>query len=161
MNILLVEDSDNDALLIENALKGSHQYANIQRAKSLSECISNLEKGGVDMVLLDLGLPDTTGVHSLAEIVAVNRTMPIVIITGDDRRESIKEAVEYGAKDYIVKNRMNEKRIVDAVAYIRREIERGNKLQRGRRIIEDSLATATQNATDILNGNYPNARTNN
>lgn len=159
MNILLVEDSDNDALLIEHALNGSHQYAKILRAKSLSECIAEIEKGGVDMVLLDLGLPDTTGVHSLAEIVAVNRNMPIVIITGDDRRESIREAAQAGARDYIVKHRMNEKRIVDAVAYIRREIERGNKLQRGRRIIEDSLATATQNATDILNGNYPNPRT--
>lgn len=159
MTILLVEDSNEDAMLIEHALKGSHQYARIERAATLKDCVQRIKNGGVDMVLLDLGLPDTSGVHALSEIIAVDRRMPIVIITGDERRESITQAAKAGAKDYIVKNRMNEKRIVDAVAYIKREIDRGNKLQRGRKLIEDSLETATKNATKILNGNHPIPRT--
>lgn len=161
MNILLVEDSDADAYLIENALKGSHQFARIRRAATLVSCLEAIQSGGVDMVLLDLHLPDAEGLESLSAIVAMNKRMPIVIITGDDRRESITTAARAGARDYIVKHKMDEKRIVDAVAYVKKEIERGNKLEKGRRLIEDSLQRTSQNANNILNGNNPIPRTNN
>jgi len=98
LRLLLVEDNDLDAMFITRVFQRSTMFdAEIVRACSLSEALEKTEQSDFDVVLLDLGLPDSSGLQSI-------RAIPIVVQTGDDRVETGFAAIEAGAQDFLSKN---------------------------------------------------------
>jgi diguanylate cyclase (GGDEF)-like protein/PAS domain S-box-containing protein len=102
--VLLVEDNDGDARLVELTLRGT-LGANIAltRAGSLAEALVRLDEAPRDCVVLDLGLPDASGLDALQAILARVPTMAVVVLTGGADAELGLEAVAAGAQDYLVK----------------------------------------------------------
>jgi DNA-binding response OmpR family regulator len=108
LNILLIEDEAEAAELIQMYLRDD------PREPFLVEWISNLLNGmyrlqhpGVDLVLLDLGLPELNGFDSYHAIdVMTQGKVPIVILTADDRSVSKARALESGASDYLMKQKV-------------------------------------------------------
>jgi serine phosphatase RsbU (regulator of sigma subunit) len=102
MRVLLVEDDDGDALIVEEELAESGAQVTLDRAETLAGAVgSGLAR--YDCVLLDLNLPDAQGLDGLRELRALAPGLALLVLTGlDDERRGI-EAVAAGAQDYLVK----------------------------------------------------------
>ena len=122
IHVLLVEDNPGDARLILEMLKeADHELFNLERVDRLKLALDRLNTTGVDVVLLDLGLPDSTGLATFERTHHVAPREPIVVISGLDDERVALEAVRAGAQDYLVKGRI-EGRLLARV--LRHAIER-------------------------------------
>jgi serine phosphatase RsbU (regulator of sigma subunit) len=102
IRVLLVEDDDGDALLVEEELELSGARVDLTRSRTLSEA-AHAGVAHFDCVLLDLNLPDAQGLDGLKRLRALAPDLAVLVLTGlDDERRGI-EAVAAGAQDYLVK----------------------------------------------------------
>jgi len=100
-HILLVEDDDGDALLVEELLLEVGAPVVVRRARSLNQAKTLL--AGAACVLLDLGLPDSQGLNGLRQLLEVEPDAAVVVLTGDTNEHLGEQAVRAGAQDYLVK----------------------------------------------------------
>src|SRR6476619_1310381 len=102
---LLVEDDDTYAAMIEAELASSPSASvTLRRARSLAAALSVLPTAPFDGVLLDLGLPDSSGLDTLAQMQRGAGELPIVVLTSSDDDRMAIAAVQAGAQDYLVKS---------------------------------------------------------
>ncbi len=103
--VLLVEDRDQDAFLISQLLMGySGDALNVQHVTTAADAVSYLADRPVDIVLLDLGLPDSQGFDTVLRIRTSFPSVPVVVVTGIDDDEIGIQAIECGAQDYVSKD---------------------------------------------------------
>lgn len=117
LDILLVEDEAGDARLIEHHLQGrAHgpfDPPTLTHVSSLASALGELAEGSYDLLLLDLGLPETAGLETLDRYMdraAENPdvpSVPVVVLTGLNDSEVALKAVERGAQDYLVKDNVD------------------------------------------------------
>jgi len=101
--ILQVEDNKADALLIRRQLNVFLPDVHVVSAQSISEAYKIYRKQSVDLILLDLNLPDGYGPRSVAEIREFARGTPIIVLTGLAPDLTIKEVMRLGANDILQK----------------------------------------------------------
>jgi two-component system cell cycle sensor histidine kinase/response regulator CckA len=107
ITVLLVEDNPGDARLILELLGDVQAQAfDLERVDRLDRALSRLAETGVDVVLLDLGLPDSQGLDTFVRARRSAPDEPIVVISGLDDERMALEAVRSGAQDYLVKGRI-------------------------------------------------------
>jgi len=107
INILLIEDNPMDALFIKELLsKMKFTHCQVQWVDLVSKGKKWLEDrpGEVDLVLLDLSLPDSQGIDTILNFRTFIPVTPIVVLTGLDNKEMARKAIKEGAQDYIYKN---------------------------------------------------------
>jgi DNA-binding response OmpR family regulator len=109
VKILFIEDNPADARLVREWLKeaGAEQFQ-LEQADRLDTGLKLLTEKGYDMVLLDLGLPDSQGLGALKALRAKAPAMPIVVLTGLADDEVAIKAMQEGAQDYLVKGEVKE-----------------------------------------------------
>ncbi len=117
--ILLVEDDPEDALLVREMLNDAQDFPfEMENADSLSTALERLDKATPDVVLSDLGLPDSRGLDTFTRIQAQAPETPILVLTGSfDNVESAIEAVKKGAQDYLLKDKVNGEMLVRSIRY--------------------------------------------
>jgi signal transduction histidine kinase len=115
--VLLVEDSDIAARLIADQLREGWKGSYVQRVVSLAEALSELDREPWDVVLTDLGLPDSDGLATLQRIREQNRSVPIVVLTANNDDDLAVEALEEHAQDFLVKRRMDPEILARTVRY--------------------------------------------
>jgi signal transduction histidine kinase len=127
IDILLVEDNYGDVRLMQQMLSetGTVPFS-LKVANSLAAALERLREGGIDVLLLDLGLPDSTGVNTFASVHAQIPTLPIIVLTGFGDQSIALKVVQQGAQDYLVKGQVDGNLIWRSIRYA---VER----QRGRR----------------------------
>ncbi|HLK47394.1 MAG TPA: ATP-binding protein [Bryobacteraceae bacterium] len=104
IQVLLVEDNPADARLVKERLaEAAGSLFRMECADRLATGASRLLEGGVDVVLLDLGLPDSQGLATFREIHSRQPDVPVVVLSGAADEDLAVEAVEAGAQDYLVK----------------------------------------------------------
>jgi serine phosphatase RsbU (regulator of sigma subunit) len=101
VHVLLVEDDDGDALLVGELLREVGAAIVVERARSLTQA-KDLVANAV-CVLLDLGLPDSWGLNGLRQLLGINPTAAIVVLTGEASDHLGEQAVRAGAQDYLIK----------------------------------------------------------
>jgi FixJ family two-component response regulator len=101
VQVLLVEDDDGDALLVEELLLEVGAAVVVQRARSLTQARALLADAAC--VLLDLGLPDSQGLNGLRQLLQVDPEAAVVVLTGEADEYLGERAVRAGAQDYLVK----------------------------------------------------------
>jgi serine phosphatase RsbU (regulator of sigma subunit) len=116
ISVLLVEDDEGDARLVEDELAERLPGAAITRSRSLQEALDALA-GDVDCVLLDLGLPDALGLDAVAQLRTHGRGVPLIVLTGLDDEAAGVAAVEAGAQDYLVKGHVNGDQLARSIHY--------------------------------------------
>ncbi len=103
INVLFIEDNPGDARLIQEMLADADGARfKLECADRLSAGLGRLGKGGIDCVLLDLTLPDSTELDTFVRVQAQAPEIPIVVISGLDDEALAIEAVQKGAQDYLV-----------------------------------------------------------
>ncbi|HAM36761.1 MAG TPA: hypothetical protein DEB40_00515 [Elusimicrobia bacterium] len=117
IDILLVEDNPGDARIIREMLRDYAAGAQLAHAASLGEGLARLEREPCDVILVDLKLPDESGLDTFAKVHEKNPLIPIIVLTGNDDDALAVEAVRKGAQDYIPKNQMNGKLLATAISY--------------------------------------------
>lgn len=118
LQVLLVEDNPGDARLIQEMLgEVAGLRVDLVQAACMKEAVAQLGKGTVAVTLLDLGLPDATGIGNIARVKSVAPEMPIVVITGTVSESLGAEAVQNGAQDYLVKEQVNSDVLTHAIRY--------------------------------------------
>ncbi|HEY4379011.1 MAG TPA: diguanylate cyclase [Acidobacteriaceae bacterium] len=119
-NVLLVEDNPGDARLIEEMLHEDQGVGfAVKRAASVQECLLALDLTGqdVEVVLLDLGLPDENGLETLRRVAPIAYPTPVVVITGLHDEAAAVAAVREGAQDYVVKGQLEGNRLRRIIQY--------------------------------------------
>jgi len=118
IKVLLIEDNPGDARLIREMLADARNLSvAMENAVSLSSGLERLAVGGVDVVLLDLGLPDCHGMESFDRVYVKAPDLPIVVLTGLDDEEVALGSVKAGAQDYLVKGRIDTDLLAHAICY--------------------------------------------
>jgi serine phosphatase RsbU (regulator of sigma subunit) len=135
IQLLLVEDDPGDALLVQSLLAGAAPNVDVIRVDRLREAEEMLP-GGIECVLLDLGLPDAMGLEAVERLRAAALDAAIVVLTGHDDEQRGVEALSRGAQDYIVKGSVDGPLLARAIRYA---IERVRADRSQRELIEARL----------------------
>ena len=103
IRLLIVEDNPVDVLSLKEALKQS-KGTNfvISHVETLAEAKGFLEKEHIDVLVLDLGLPDSQGLETFLEIQKSAPNLPIVVVSGLDDESLAIETLKNGAQDYLI-----------------------------------------------------------
>jgi len=114
----LIEDNPGDVRLIQEMLKEEKFPAeNLEHVDRLSKGLTRIAEGGIEAVLLDLGLPDSQGLATFEKMHSASLQVPIVILTGVKDDAQGVEAVRRGAQDYLRKGKLDGPLLVRAITY--------------------------------------------
>ena len=141
LSILLVEDEAPQSRLLCETLKdmGDGNSFNVTCIDRLDSALKALGENAFDALLLDLSLPDSTGLKTVERVQSRFPLLPIVVLTGNDDEATALSALKKGAQDYLIKGQTDGKTIFRAIHYA---IERKRS--------EDALAKVTQLLGTIL-----------
>jgi len=116
--ILLIEDSPDDTLLVREALGSANGGSFVlECVDRLLTGLGRLAEGGIDLILLDLSLPDSQGLDTFLQVQEKVPSVPIVVLTGLDDKTLAGGAVKAGAQDYLVKGQINSNLLERSIRY--------------------------------------------
>ena len=122
LQVLLVEDNAGDARLLREMFATERpESVEVIHVLRMSEALIHLAKGGVDVVLLDMGLPDEHGLDTVRRAHAAAPDVPLIVLTGLDDEALATEAMKEGAQDYLIKGQIENRALPRA---LRHAIER-------------------------------------
>ena len=118
MNLLLIEDSKVDVAAVLGLLSRV-EYESIETVceNSLKTACQRVAEVTFDVVLLDLGLPDSFGLDTFVKLQPCAPDIPIVVLTGLDDERTACKAVELGAQDYLVKGQLTKNLLIRSLRY--------------------------------------------
>ena len=118
VEILLFEDNPGDASLIEEMLEEFSDFPyELKNVETLNEGLSLLNELPFDLILTDLGLPDSDGIDTFLDIHARSSRIPIIIFTASNDEKIGLDAVKKGAQDYLVKGQVNGRLLKRSIQY--------------------------------------------
>jgi signal transduction histidine kinase/DNA-binding NarL/FixJ family response regulator len=131
MRILLVEDNPGDARLVKEFLAEiGTSPVELTHVERLSEAREALARGRVDLLLLDLELPDSSGLATLTSLAPATAEVPVVVLTGMEDGDVAVEALRLGAQDYLVKQHLDPADLERSIRYAaeRKRLQREEQL---------------------------------
>ena len=119
VRVLLVEDNTADARLVEILLSEADSSADFEVAHSerFAEALQRLEEATFEVILLDLSLPDSSGLETVSRMRAAAPRTPMVVLSGQDDEEVALRAVQQGAQDYLIKGQGDGNLIARTIRY--------------------------------------------
>jgi two-component system sensor histidine kinase UhpB len=118
LNILIVEDNPGDYELLSEYLDASTlSVKNLFHAKRMSDVRKLIDGNTIDIVLLDLSLPDSSGVDSVITLNRLLNKTPIVVLSGATGIKIAMDAISNGAQDFLVKGEIDEKLLSKTLQY--------------------------------------------
>jgi DNA-binding response OmpR family regulator len=124
--ILIVEDNPGDQLLLTELLTSSAlSFNQLIYSSTIASAKQVLEENEVDVILLDLSLPDSSGLGSFFSLKPYTYEIPVIILSGLTDTELALKAISEGAQDYLVKDDFDERLLVKTIQY---SIERKKSL---------------------------------
>ncbi len=143
VRILIVEDDEVDRRLLERLLSQSSLNVTVQQsARDLKTATQLLEAETFDIILSDLGLPDSTGIEAVKELQRVAPDVPLIVLSRLDDDATTLDVVQQGVQDYLVKGQFDGHVLVRAIRYAIERKKAERKLQeaeqRYRTIFENS-----------------------
>ncbi|HEX8616994.1 MAG TPA: PAS domain S-box protein [Thermoanaerobaculia bacterium] len=144
VRVLLVEDTEVDARILETVLR--RESFEVRRCGQLAEAMLALRSEEFDVILSDLGLPDSSGLSTLEALRQHAMATPVVVMTGRDDQATALRAVAAGAQDYLVKGSTDANALVRAIRYA---VERGRASEEVS-VSEARMRTILEGALDAV-----------
>lgn len=118
LSVLIVEDNPGDLFLLEENLRLTRiSFKQVFKATSAAAAIEILQNNHVDVVLLDLSLPDSSGFNSYNLIESQASALPIIVLTGLSDTELALETMANGAQDYLIKGEFDDRLLAKSIQY--------------------------------------------
>jgi PAS domain S-box-containing protein len=117
IKVLLIEDNPDDAELIRRKLDRSDTRFSITSVTRLQDGLDHLARNKPDLILSDLGLPDSHGLDTVTKILLDSPHVPLVVLSGFDDEAIAIKAVKSGAQDYLVKGQLEDTQIERPLSY--------------------------------------------
>ena len=152
LNLLLIEDNIGDVRLIQEMLREIPEFRLINIG-SLASAFEYLNKNKTDIVLLDLGLPDSQGLDTVIKVVSKMPLLAIIVLTGLKDDEMALKSLKVGAQDYLVKGKIDPDLLRRSIHYSMERKHSELDLRKSRQSLETqySLLTALINSpSDII-----------
>ena len=155
IKVLLVEDDAIDSQLVKQLLASCSQPVEFtaESVESLSEAIECIGGRNYDIVLLDLGLPDSSGVETVRKVSEINPHVPIIVLTGLHDEETGLLAIENGATDYLMKGPLLENILVRTVLYALERMKRDKLILDTNRRLQETSQELLRAKQDLENKN--------
>jgi two-component system sensor histidine kinase UhpB len=143
LSILMVEDNPGDIFLLKEFLRATDiSIQTLFEASHLAEARRILAKEKIDLVLLDLSLPDSFGLESYTGLGVLALRLPVILLTGLSDTSVALQALAMGAQDYLTKGDFDEKLLSRAIRY---SLERKRNLE--------SLQESEERYRELFNNN--------
>ncbi|MEX1255028.1 MAG: HD domain-containing phosphohydrolase [Dehalococcoidia bacterium] len=154
VQVLLVEDNADDVAIIGRMLAAfKYSELKMQHATSTKECVQRLRRNGIDLLLLDYGLPGEDGLTFLRRLTARHDAPPVIILTGQGDERIAVEAIREGAFDYFPKSAVSPQLLGEAIYRAVRRFREEEDLRRYDEQIVFALA-ATAERKDSTSGGH-------
>ncbi len=147
LKVLLVEDNKSDVMLIQEIIyeAARDSACNVKyeviRKEFLRDAIAYLAENKVDVILLDLSLPDSKSQDTVRSMLEREKNTPVIVLTGLDDETTTIQALQNGAQDYLNKSQIDSILLVRSIKYA---IERFNNVREKERLIRE-LQEALEN----------------
>ncbi|MCU0546429.1 MAG: PAS domain S-box protein [Oscillatoriaceae cyanobacterium Prado104] len=145
LKVLLVEDNAQEAELIEDLLSeiSIAQQVSVTKADRLCQAQQLLERENFDIILLDLSLPDSIGIETVARVQEYGLNLPIVVLTAQKDEELALRSISAGVQDYLVKRNIDSELLIRSLRYAIERQHSQDALRKSeekyRSIVENSL----------------------
>jgi MinD-like ATPase involved in chromosome partitioning or flagellar assembly/CheY-like chemotaxis protein len=137
-HILFIEDNPGDVRLLQEYLaKSSSPVFTMETAERLAPGLERLERGGIDLAVVDLNLPDAAGLSAFVAVRQAAPKVPVILLTGHDDEELAVQAVREGAQDYLVKGKVKPSSVRRAIrhALARHQAEAARARREGGKVV--------------------------
>ncbi len=156
-HVLLIEDNPVDSKLMGRMLSRADNSAyEVECRDSLSGALERLSDKGIDLILLDLSLPDSEGFETFLSVQKKAADLPIVVLTGYDDERLALDALRQGAQDYLVKTDLDPKMLLRVIRYamerkkIERQLKKANEeLARDEKVLVDMLKSLKKSNSEL------------
>ena len=146
LRVLLLEDNASDAYLFRELLDEAEAgHVKVERCIRLEDALLHLQTGSSDVALVDLHLPDSTGLDTFRSLHLAYPKLPIVVLSGTRTHETAIQAVREGAQDYLVKGSVDGPAILRSLEYA---------IERKRVTYEQSYLATHDSLTSLPNRVY-------
>jgi len=132
LRVLQIEDDPQDARLVASMLSRGGGVCRLEHVSSLREASGFLSRTVVDVILLDLALPDSRGLDTLRSLRRYTPTMPVVVLTDLADEDAARLALQAGAQDYLHKGEIDGRLLYRAFLYA---VER-KRVEEEKRVLE-------------------------
>lgn len=151
INVLLIEDDPDDAFFFEELLSENNRHAfKLFHVGMLQDGLDQLQNSHIDIVFLDLSLPDAQGLESFAQLNSEAPQLPVVVMSGLDDEIMAVNAVQAGAQDYLVKGQVSSNLLARSIQYA---IERKRVRDALRRSHEDLERRVVERTAELARAN--------
>lgn len=146
-HVLLIEDNEDHVRLLRQSLATSELTSfELHTAADLAHGLERLQDGGIDLILLDLTLPDSDGLETFIRVLEAAPDLPLIVLSGLNDVALAIETVQLGAQDYLVKGHVDNHLLVRSLQYA---LER-KRAQRQLKRLNDGLELRVRERTAAL-----------
>jgi PAS domain S-box-containing protein len=139
-HILLVEDNPGDARFLRELLvETESDRFRVTHVDRLSKGVARVNEGGIDLILLDLSLPDSQGFDTLSQMHGTAAGIPIVVMTGTDNETLGVQLIQQGAQDYLVKGQVTGSLLQRSLRYAVERARMGRELETKTNLLQSVL----------------------
>lgn len=118
LHVLLIEDNEEHVQLLTSMLLAAQSlHCQLTFQNSLAAGIAELERHKIDIILLDLTLPDSDGLETFIRAIDAARNIPIIVLSGINDVALAVETVQLGAQDYLVKGHVDNHLLIRSLQY--------------------------------------------
>ena len=157
LRLLIVEDDLATARLIRELLETSDAPRfDLRHVTTAAQACETIDAGGIDVVLLDLGLPDATDLQALTTLEECLHEIPVIVLTGRGDETLANDALHRGAEDYLLKGTVDRTSLLRAIRYAVERHRSVRDLARMKRELESAnrdleRLTLIEPLTELLN----------